>query len=134
LLGQLEEADALQAHRGRLWSQYASELLVWAEKMGVRLPQVPADCTQPFHMFQLLCSSLEQRTAFIDHLRAAGILAVFHYLPLHLSPMGRRYGGAPGDCPVTESISDRLVRLPLFNSMTDDEQEQVIDRALSFSW
>jgi dTDP-4-amino-4,6-dideoxygalactose transaminase len=64
---------------------------------------------------------------------ARGILAVFHYLPLHLSPMGRRYGGAAGDCPVAEDISDRLLRLPFYTDMTPDEQAEVIDKVTSFA-
>ena len=71
--------------------------------------------------------SLEARTALLAHLRARRILAVFHYLPLHLSEMGRRLGGREGQCPVTEDVSDRLVRLPLFYQLTDADQGRVID-------
>jgi dTDP-4-amino-4,6-dideoxygalactose transaminase len=70
--------------------------------------------------------SLEARQRFIAHLKKSGILSVFHYLPLHLSEMGRRYGGAPGDCPVTERISDQIVRLPFYNQLTEAEQSRVI--------
>jgi ABC-type dipeptide/oligopeptide/nickel transport system permease subunit len=79
---------------------------------GIGLPSVPADCDQPYHLFYLITASLGQRTRLIAHLKEHGILAVFHYLPLHLSEMGRRLGGKPGDCPVTEDLSDRLLRLP----------------------
>ena len=76
--------------------------------------------------------SLEARTRLIDHLAARGILAVFHYQPLHLSEMGRRFGGQPGQCPVTEEVADRLVRLPLYWGMTPDEQAQVLEAVRSF--
>jgi dTDP-4-amino-4,6-dideoxygalactose transaminase len=85
-------------------------------------------CDQSYHMFYLIMPSLEDRQAFIAHLRAEGILAVFHYLPLHLSRMGRQFGGREGQCPVTEVISDRLVRLPFYARIsTSDDQEFVID-------
>jgi dTDP-4-amino-4,6-dideoxygalactose transaminase len=84
-------------------------------------------------MFYLLLPDLDARTRFIDHLKARGILSVFHYLPLHLSDMGRRFGGQPGDCPVTEDVSDRRVRLPFFYSLSGSEQEQVIDAVMSFT-
>ena len=105
----------------------------WAEQREVRLPHVPAHCDQPHHMFYLVMPSLEQRTAFIAHMKARGIMAVFHYLPLHLSPMGKRFGGRPGDCPVTEDVSDRLVRLPLYVGLSESEQEVVLDAIHAFS-
>ena len=83
-------------------------------------------------MFYLLMPDLETRTRFIAHLRSRGIYAVFHYLPLHLSDMGQRFGGKPGDCPVTEQVSDQLVRLPLHNLLTGNEQEEVIEAVLDF--
>jgi dTDP-4-amino-4,6-dideoxygalactose transaminase len=84
-------------------------------------------------MFYLLMPDLERRTAFIAHLRERGIAAVFHYLPLHLSPMGARYGGRAGDCPVTERVSDQLVRLPFFTNLGEDEQSRVIEVVASFA-
>ena len=83
-------------------------------------------------MYYLLLPDLEQRTAFIDHLKQAGIMAVFHYLPLHASPMGRRIGTAPYGCPVAESVADRVVRLPFYTSMTADEQEHVLGAVRAF--
>ena len=83
---------------------------------------VPAHCEQPYHMFYLLLPSLELRQALIEHLRQRGIESVFHYLPLHLSEMGRRFGGKPGDCPVTERVSDRLVRLPFHNALSEADR------------
>ena len=82
-------------------------------------------------MFYLVMPDAESRTRLIAHLKERGILAVFHYLPLHLSEMGARWGGRAGDCPVTESVSERLVRLPLYTSITEAEQDRVIEAVLS---
>jgi dTDP-4-amino-4,6-dideoxygalactose transaminase len=84
-------------------------------------------------MFYMLFPSLEKRQAAIAHLKERGIQAVFHYLPLHLSPMGEKYGGKAGDCPVTEQVSDQLIRLPFYTNMTDDEQKAVIAALKEFS-
>jgi dTDP-4-amino-4,6-dideoxygalactose transaminase len=84
-------------------------------------------------MFHVLCRDTAQREKLIDHLAERGILAVFHYLPLHMSDMGRKLGGQPGQCPVTEDISARLLRLPFFNSLTDDEQGEVISALHAFT-
>jgi dTDP-4-amino-4,6-dideoxygalactose transaminase len=132
LAAQLERRDAVQEARRRIWERYADELEGWAERLGARLPIVPPHTDQSWHMFYVLMPSLDARTALIDHLRERGILAVFHYLPLHLSPMGRRYGGAEGQCPVTEDVADRLVRLPFFTGMTGDEQAIVIEALHDF--
>jgi dTDP-4-amino-4,6-dideoxygalactose transaminase len=83
-------------------------------------------------MFQLVLPSPGARQRLAEHLRARSILAVFHYLPLHLSPMGRRLGGRPGDCPVTEDLSDRLLRLPFYNGLAEAEQGEVIDAVRAF--
>ncbi len=133
LWAQLEAREAIQAKRGHLWRRYQRELAGWAEARGVLLPCVPPHCEPPYHLFHLLLPTLTARDALIAHLAQRGILAVFHYLPLHLSKMGRRYGGRPGDCPVSEEMSDRLLRLPLFNDLREDEQSEVIDAVKSFS-
>ena len=127
LLAQFEARDRIQAARQRIWEHYYGGLKDWAGRNGVRLPVVPLNCAQAYHMFYLLMPSFEARQRFIARLKEHGILSVFHYLPLHLSEMGRRYGGAPGDCPVTERVSDQLVRLPFYNQMTDADQSRVIN-------
>lgn len=132
LFSQLENLDKIQARRGKIWNRYNCELSAWAVENGVGLPQVPAYCEQPFHMFYLILPNLEDRTRFISTLKEKGILCVFHYLPLNTSEMGLRFGAKAGDCPLTENISDRLVRLPLFYNMTDDEQARVIESVLEF--
>lgn len=133
LFGQLEVWPTIQAQRRTLWERYDQALAGWARDRGIRQPIVPAHCEQAWHMYYLLLPSLAARSALIAHLKARGILAVFHYLPLHLSEYARRWGGRVGDCPVTEDITDRLLRLPFFNSMTEDQQSQVIDALLSFA-
>jgi dTDP-4-amino-4,6-dideoxygalactose transaminase len=132
LYAQLESRATIQATRRRIWEGYARELPGWAEARDIGLPVVPADCDQPYHLFYLVTASLDQRTRLIAHLKQRGILAVFHYLPLHLSEMGQRLGGKPGDCPVTEDLSDRLLRLPFYNDLVEEEQAYVIDSLRAF--
>ncbi|HLV37407.1 MAG TPA: dTDP-4-amino-4,6-dideoxygalactose transaminase [Spirillospora sp.] len=127
LYAQLEASETIQANRRRNWQRYDAELRDWAAACDIRLPVVPDYCDQPYHIYYLLLPSLEMRQALIEHLKGCGILSVFHYQPLHLSVMGRQFGGKRGDCPVTERISDQLLRLPLFNNFTDEEQTRVID-------
>lgn len=132
LLSQLEAADKIQAKRKFVWATYFKELSDWAEKEGVQLPNVPDYCEQPGHLFYLLLPNLETRTRFISWMKSQDILFVFHYLPLHLSDMGIKLGGSIGDCPVTEDVCDRLVRLPLFYDLTDDEITRVVKATKSF--
>ena len=126
LLAQLESRDRIQAHRRRVWDTYRSKLDGWARANDVGLPYVPDECQQSYHLFYVLMPSLDARQGLIRHLRDRGVGAVFHYLPLHLSPMGRQFGGRPGECPVTEEVSDRLVRLPLYNDLSPETQAEVI--------
>jgi dTDP-4-amino-4,6-dideoxygalactose transaminase len=132
LRAQIEHRDQIQSMRRQIWETYSRELASWAEANGVRLPIVPAECEQSYHMFYVIMPSFESRQALISHLAGFGILAVFHYLPLHLSPMGLRFGGRQGDCPVAEQLSDRLLRLPFFTGMGSSEQAQVIDAVRAF--
>jgi len=132
LYSQLEVREAIQEKRRRIWVRYQEALGGWAAENGVTLPTIPEHCEQPYHMFYLLLPSLEIRQALIAHLKAREILAVFHYLPLHLSVMGQQYGGKEGDCPVTERVSDQLLRLPLFSDLTESDQERVIESVTSF--
>lgn len=134
LYGQLEQREKIQSHRRNLWQVYAAGLKDWAERHGVRLPVVPEDREQAYHMFYLLMPDLDTRQRLIAHLRAQNIYSVFHYLPLHLSDMGRKFGGREGDCPVTERVSDQLIRLPFHNVLTASEQEQVIEAILDFKF
>ncbi len=134
LFGQLEMREKIQTHRQRVWETYQRGLADWARQHAVGLPFVPAHVEQAWHMFYLLLPDLETRQRFIQHLRERGVYAVFHYLPLHLSDMGLKFGGKPGDCPVTESVSDRLVRLPFYNDLTVEDQELVIAAIQEFKF
>jgi dTDP-4-amino-4,6-dideoxygalactose transaminase len=134
LYGQLEARERIQSHRKTLWDTYYLALGEWAQKHGAQLPTIPAHTEQAYHMFYLLLPNLELRQKFIQYLRELGIYSVFHYLPLHLSGMGQHYGGKPGDCPVTEEVSDRLVRLPFHNGLSSAEQELTIEAILSFKF
>lgn len=131
LLAQLEEKERVLQARRRVFERYAQGLADWAKVHGVGMPVVPDDCVSSYHMFYLLMPTLESRTRLIAHLKARQILAVFHYLPLHLSEMGRRLGGQDGDCPITESVSDRLVRLPFYTGLSEGDQDRVIDAVRS---
>jgi dTDP-4-amino-4,6-dideoxygalactose transaminase len=132
LFAQLEARETIQSRRRQLWENYASGLADWAKANHVRLPIVPEHCDQTYHMFYLLLPSLAVRQAVIAHLKARGILAVFHYLPLHLSEFGRRYASKAGELPVTEDVSNKLLRLPLFYALTDAEQAHVIEAVSEF--
>ncbi|MCK6539908.1 MAG: dTDP-4-amino-4,6-dideoxygalactose transaminase [Anaerolineales bacterium] len=133
LLAQLEEREQIQARRRQIWETYYTELGAWAEENHVRMPFVPAHCEQTYHMFYMLFPNLEKRQAAIAHLKERSIQAVFHYLPLHLSPMGEKYAGKEGDCPVTEQISDQLLRLPFYTNLTEEDQARVIEALKEFS-
>jgi dTDP-4-amino-4,6-dideoxygalactose transaminase len=126
LYAQLEAREVIQSTRKRIWEYYHEHLKDWARDRNVQLPAVPSHCEQPYHMFYLLVSSLAERQALIAHLSACEINSVFHYLPLHLSSMGRGFAGNEGDCPVTEDVSDRLVRLPFYNELTEADQTRVV--------
>jgi len=127
LYAQLEAREQIQTKRRRVWEYYHQHLQEWAEDHGVRLPVVPPHCEQSYHMFHLIMPSLAERQGLIAHLRARGILSVFHYQPLHLSPMGLRYGYGAGDCPVTERVSECLLRLPFYNDLTIDELKMIVE-------
>lgn len=132
LYAQLEAREEIQKKRRQIWEMYHERLEAWAEEVCVQLPKVPAHCEQAYHMFYLLLPSLTSRQALIEHLKSRGILSVFHYLPLHLSDMGRQFGGREGDCPVTEDVSDRLLRLPFYNDLAEEDQETVVEAILEF--
>jgi dTDP-4-amino-4,6-dideoxygalactose transaminase len=132
LLGQFEAKDSIQARRERIWERYDAGLADWAQQVGARLPVVPAGREHPYHMFYMLMPSLEARQGLMARLKDKRILSVFHYLPLHLSEMGRRFGGQQGQCPVTEDVSDRLLRLPFYNRLSESEQDLVIETISGF--
>lgn len=130
LLAQLEGRQEIQTKRRRIWEFYWRHLQRLAQENKVRLPVIPADCEQSHHMFYLILPSLECRQALIAHLKEHGILSVFHYVPLHLSAMGIKFGAR--ECPVTEDLSSRLLRLPFYNDLTEDDQAQVVGLVKDF--
>ncbi len=132
LFAQFETSERIQGIRKRIWQHYQTTLRDWAGGNDVRLPIIPEHCGQAYHMFYLIMPSLEKRQNLIAHLKALGIVSPFHYLPLHLSDMGRRFGGNAGNCPVTEDMSDRLVRLPFYNDLTDADLQRVTEGVKSF--
>jgi dTDP-4-amino-4,6-dideoxygalactose transaminase len=133
LYAQLEAREAIQSKRKDIWEYYDKHLKDWARDSNVHLPSTPTHCEQPYHMFYMLMPSLEERQALIAHLKDQKISSVFHYLPLHLSNMGRQFGGNESECPVTENVSDRLVRLPFYNDLTDANQERVVTSIKNFA-
>jgi len=132
LYAQLEARETVQAKRQQIWEWYCENLRDWAGDHDVGLPVVPAQCDQSYNLFFLIMPSYEERQRLIEHLKGRGILSVFHYLPLHLSPMGRKFGGKEGDCPITEDLSARLIRLPFYNTLKEVEQERVVKAVLEF--
>ena len=132
LLAQLEQREKIQLHRKQVWELYYAGLKDWADAHDVQLPHIPQNCEQSYHMFYMLLPNLELRQRLIAYLRERGVYSVFHYLPLHLSDMGQSFGGKIGDCPVTERVSDQLIRLPFHNSLTSADQELVIDLLREF--
>ncbi len=133
LYAQLEKSEMIQKRRRELWNKYNSALASWAESQSVTLPAVPQHCDQAYHMFYILLPSLSARTSMIEFLKEQNIQSVFHYLPLHLSEMGKKLGGDKFQLPVTENISDRILRLPFYNTLSDADQSRVINRILGFS-
>jgi dTDP-4-amino-4,6-dideoxygalactose transaminase len=134
LFAQLEQREKIQAHRRKVWEFYYAHLAEWASAHEVQLPTIPSHCEQSYHMFYMLLPSLELRQGLIAHLRQRGIESVFHYLPLHLSDMGKRFNGKPGDCPVTECVTDQLIRLPFHNALTEAGMSMVVEAVRAYTF
>ena len=129
LWAQLEDAKLITASRLAIWGKYHGALATLEAAGKLVRPTVPADCTHNAHMYYVLLESLEQRTEVIARLKAGGVNPVFHYVPLHSSPAGKKYGRCSGDLSLTESLANRLLRLPLWLGIDDDgEQDKVIDQ------
>lgn len=132
LWAQLECADQVNDDRLATWNAYRDAFAGLAEAGRVELPGLPEGCAHNAHMFYLKCRDLDDRTAFISHMKERGVGCVFHYVPLHSSPQGQRVGRFHGTDRYTTSEGDRLVRLPLFYGMTDVERAEVIAAALEY--
>lgn len=125
LCAQLEARETIQEKRRRVWHRYYDSLAGWAALNDVKLPVIPPECEQTYHMFYMLLPSIEHRDSLISQLKAHSILSVFHYTPLHLSEAGLKFAAGPSQCPVTEEVSERLLRLPFYNDLSENEQDQV---------
>jgi len=132
LFAQLEEAEQIQSLRHAVWQYYYDGLQSKAQELGITLPHVPPHCEHAAHLFYILLRSQTVRDKLIAFLKSRGIGSAFHYLPLHLSPMGRRFGYRDGDCPATEDVSGRLLRLPFHNRLTREDQDRVISAIFEF--
>mgnify|MGYP000120121316 CR=1 FL=1 len=132
LTAQLEDFDTIQRQRHTIWSTYAQSLETWAKQSGATLMSPPPKVEHPAHVFYLLTPDAESRTAMLEHLRAAGVGATFHYIPLHSSVAGQRFGRTPNPCPATDDFASRIVRLPLWPGMTDSQVDRVISSVHDF--
>lgn len=132
LCAQIEERAHIQARRRAQWERYVRELSTWARSQGVRLPQVPDDCSPSHHIFWLSLPAASTRARFLSELAARGVQSTFHFLALNVSPMGVSFGSRSGDCPVAERESECLARLPLFWGMTAQDQDLVIEAVRAF--
>jgi dTDP-4-amino-4,6-dideoxygalactose transaminase len=132
LYAQLEEASVITERRRQIFESYWEGLLPLHERGVLRMPRIPAHCQHNFHMFHILVEDERTRDGLIKHLGQRGILAVFHYVPLHLSPMGRKLGYSRGEFPMTEKLSSRLLRLPCYFELEAHERERVVAEIESF--
>jgi dTDP-4-amino-4,6-dideoxygalactose transaminase len=126
LYAQLENLEKINDLRQGIFEHYYENLKDLEQEGLMKLPHLPPNCTSNYHMFYLLFPSLAKRDEMMQELRKIGIHAIFHYLPLHTSAMGRRFGYKFGDLPITEDVSGRLLRLPFYNTLTRGEQDYVI--------
>ncbi|NJC99795.1 dTDP-4-amino-4,6-dideoxygalactose transaminase [Candidatus Erwinia dacicola] len=132
LWAQLESAERINQQRLRLWQNYHDALQPLAARGRIELPVIPANCEHNAHMFYLKLRDQDDRSALISWLKEAEILAVFHYIPLHSSPAGRHFGRFHGIDRSTQIESERLLRLPLFYNLSDNNQKTVIGSLLSY--
>jgi dTDP-4-amino-4,6-dideoxygalactose transaminase len=132
LLAQLEAMEEITAQRGRVYGRYATGLAPLVDAGAIKVQSIPRHCVSNFHMFYVLVEDLQTRTQLIEYLKQHGIHAVFHYVPLHTSPVGESMGYRTGMLPVTEYCADRIVRLPLYAGLRDSEADHTIDRLRGF--
>lgn len=132
LYAQLEHWQEIQIKRKAIWERYDTAFRGLIEQNGVRLPHVPDHCEQAYHMYYVIMPSLDIRTRFIRYLKEHDILTVFHYVPLHTSAKGQNVGGGDYYCPVTDEVSETLVRLPFYNDLDEKDQQRIIDATKAF--
>lgn len=132
LWAQLEQADLIYEDRIKSWNRYYSELKILEDQGAVRLPYIPEHCKHNAHMFYIKTANLQERTKLIDFLKKNDILAVFHYIPLHLSPAGKKYGRFDGEDRYTTKESERILRLPLYYQLKESDLEKVCEKIKEF--
>lgn len=132
LWGQLEKADEINENRLHTWQCYRDAFKPLADAGLVELPVAPEGCVHNAHMFYLKLKDLQERTAFINHMKTRGVLTVFHYIPLHSAPAGLKFGYFHGEDIYTTAESERLVRLPMYYGITEAETDEVIAAVKSF--
>ena len=132
LWAQLQEADRINENRLAIWNTYREAFAPLAASGRVEVPTIPKECVHNAHMYYLKLRDLADRTAFIQYLKDRGIIAVFHYIPLHSAPAGEKFGRFAGEDRYTTSESDRLVRLPLYYGLSEEDQSLVIRNAMEY--
>jgi dTDP-4-amino-4,6-dideoxygalactose transaminase len=131
LLAQLERRDVIQRKRRAIHERYEQELAPYAEELGLRLPVCPPDRESAYHMFYVLLPDRPTRNHVLTSMREAGVVATFHYVPLDTSDAGRLFAARTTDCPVSEEVSGRLLRLPFFNDLRDADIDRVLEALVS---
>lgn len=132
LFAQFKKLDEIQTERSKIYRFYYENLKDLERKELIQLPVIPQYCYSNYHIFYIILPSENQRNYLMDQLKKDGITAIFHYLPLHTSPMGQKLGYQKGDLPVTENLSARLLRLPMFIGLTGKELEMIVDRIYQY--
>ncbi len=132
LYAQLENMDIIDKRRRKFFDYYLEALSELRQKELIRLPFIPDECNPCGHLFYIIVKDEKTRNGLLNYLKSQNIGAVFHYIPLHLSPMGKKFGYKEGDLPVTESLSSRLLRLPLFYELTSEDQDRVVDNIAKY--
>ena len=132
LYAQLTESNKIQQNRMNIWNKYKSSLKILEENNKITLPVIPEECKHNAHIFYFITKSLEERTKLISFLKQNEIQSVFHYIPLHSSPAGIKFGRFDGKDEITTEYSERLIRLPLYYGLKDDDQNKVIENVLKF--
>ncbi|MBR2275109.1 MAG: DegT/DnrJ/EryC1/StrS family aminotransferase, partial [Lachnospiraceae bacterium] len=132
LWGQLEEASLIAEDRLRAWNRYYEALLPLQEAGKIELPVIPPECQHNGHIFYIKAKDLEERTALLSYLKENGVGAVFHYIPLHSAPAGKKYGRFVGEDRYTTKESERLVRLPMYYGITEEETDYVVGKIKEF--
>ena len=132
LYPQIQQIEHINGHRITLWNNYHTHFEEFEKREIIKRPYIPAHCKHNAHMYYLRFNDLDMRTKYIAFMKQQGILCVFHYIPLHSSPAGQKYGRAIGQMNITDHVSDTLVRLPLFYGMAFEIQQMIIDKTVQF--